>query len=344
MSTFSLAAVREIWGSYLKFLPTAMASFDHITVGFPSRIMIGYRRLAHFCTTHTLDEFRAVSVVLDNILPVREVPCGVSAELGILPNDKTMWVANPHAFYFNNSFLFAFEATREEFKKRLSVALHGTKKELRFLRYRDAMGWYELIASLWDNAEDCRGVLAARRDLLSFLGARPKAKQVLHSSLFSVEAEVLESVTRCGFDLGRCPFVEKAGIVRIVNEDGTEGNTIYSWDQSIPSLLRERRAVPSAPIAILATSLAFPNFGNDYGMRQAIAEWLGVAHDLPVSWGDGKNSWPVGVLRSARSKEVLHSLWADLLYWGSRGRYLAQVECALERGREAYDLRLCDWQ
>lgn len=340
---FSLDGVREIWSGHLGFTPTAFASFDHITTGLPSRILVGYRRLARFCAMHGLDEFRAVSVVLDNIIPARETPCGISGEFGVLSNDKTLWVGSPQVFYFRNTFAFDFEGARRDFEKGLSTSLNGTEKGLRLQRYRDAMGWYALLSMLWGKAENCEGVITARRDLLRILGSRSKAKQRLHSSLFPVEADVLEYVVRCGFDLNRCPYVEKTGIIRLVEPDGTEGSTVYEWDSSIPNLLRGAQAVPTAPMAILASCLAFPNFGNDYGMRRRIAKWLGVERDLSSSWGDGKNSWPVGVLRQPRSKEVLHSLWADLIYWGSAERYLSHVERSLETGQAAFDRRLCDW-
>jgi hypothetical protein len=340
MSKFDLKRSQEIWQAHLGFPPTAFASFDHIATGFPSRILVGYERFKAFCEEHKTDEFRAVSIVLDTIIPEREVPCGISPELGFVPNDKTVWIANREQFFFRNNFDFRFGEIREDFHRALSKSLNGCPKEKRWKHYHHASGWFEVFAQLWGEATTCEDVMKARRDLHEILGLTFRGKRRLFSNMLSAVADVLEDIERQGISFSECPGTEKVGFVRLVSEEGREGETVFAWDHSLIDLIRNKQAVPAAPLAIAATSLPFPHCGNDYGYLQLLCEWLGLDRSFLRTLGDDKNSWPVGTLKVPASQQIIHSVWTHLMRFP---KYSDLVTAAVQAGGPVFSEKLGSW-
>jgi hypothetical protein len=341
----SLLEIHQIWKQHLGFVPTALATFDHMATGFPSRLVTGYATLVRFCAEKSYDPFRAVSIVLDSIVARREDRCGLSPELGYVASEHTQWVEDSSAFFFRTRFHFDFVGVRPLFEKEIAASLVGVKKLRRFAYYREAMGWYSLIAHLWSKATTCADVVQARRDLLSHLGVCFKGKHILHSDLLAVEADILEYLISCGVNLDTCPGVEKTGVARVLDERGHEYEVLAAWDPAIITLLRnkeEKKLVLTTPLALLVSSLLFPHFGRDYGMLPKIASWLGV--EVPVC--ETHDSWHIGELKAPRAGgsncESLRSLWADLFYWGG-AKYARLIEESLETGKPVFSARLCDW-
>jgi hypothetical protein len=336
----SIERLQKIWEESLGFLPTAVASFDHITTGLPSRLLTGYIRFGEFCRAHKLDAWRALSVVIDTVVAKREVPCGVSAELGFLPNEQTVWVENPNAFFFRTGFRMDFEGVRSEFRTSVEKSLHGLPLEDSLAHLRRATGWFEVFRKLWNPVTSCKEILIARKQLFDALGYPMMGKRRLLSELLPTVARVLEEIQRQGFSLSECPGVDEAGFVRTVRDDGTEGEILKEWEDSLLEMVQEKKAVPTAPLAVLALSLPFPHFGNDYGIFDRLVGWLGLDSGQMINVEDFSDSWPVMEVVIPKSEQKLHSLWLDLCWWEN---YLQMVELSLLLKGTQGPFLLNDW-
>lgn len=330
MHTVDIEEMRSIWAKHLGFTPSVGATFDHVSTGFPSRILVGYMNLRQVCLDGKLDEEKAVSIVLDTLLPRRETICGASVELGVIPASKTIWVSDQKKFFFRNFFNFAFDEVRGDFERSLAGLLSGADGYTRSMRREKAMRWYDEFSNLWRNAKVGNDILEARRKLLKSLQFEFRGKQIFHSELLGVEADVLEYLVEHGVNLEECPRADEKGLARIVAEDGYEGEILRRWSPKILDLLRANppRAITTAPLSILAGSAPLPHYGNDYGMLGEVARWLDL--EIPPSvTEDGKNSWPVGTLIEPTTKRRLQGLFSDLPYWGSEEKYLELLKESL---------------
>lgn len=341
--------LRGIWADRLGFVPAAVATFDHITAGLPSRLLVGQLRLAQFCQTHKLNSWHVLNVVVDTVLPRREVPCGVSAELGFLPNQKTIWVEDPSVFYFKNRFRPNFEEVREELFEAVQKSLNGQPVQDSIAHMQRAVGNFGVLELLWGKVRTCEEVMIARKQLFEALGCKIITKQRLLSELLSTVAEVLREVERQGFPMRECPGTGEVGFVRLVNENGTEGEIVREWHPSLLDMVGKQgengdpqpEALPTAPMMVLATSLLFPHFGNDYGLVDNISRWLNLDPDIHAAdVPDGENSWPVVEIINSRNGQRLLSLFLDLGWYEN---YPQLLKMSLLEGRTLGPLELREW-
>jgi hypothetical protein len=324
--------IREIWAKFFGFNPRVLATFDHLTAGFPSRIVVGYAllhlwwkearktRLAP-AERAALDARRAkakhdervceplVSLVLDTVLPMRD-PCGASLELGVVEPSAAVGVERPDVFWFRNQAQFNWTRIRARLEEGVLAALSQVNWIERSRWFVQAMGGFATIEHFWRDAHTPAELLAAREALMRGVGPRrPFAgKLVFMSDTLPVQAEVLEFLASSGLDLSECPGVKEVGVARRVNVDGTEGELVYEWSPDLAAAIARKDAIPTGPLQILSFA-PFPHFGNDHGYLASTAAWAGLSFEQLTNMGE--SSWSPGVVMNASRKT--ESAHADLL-------------------------------
>lgn len=333
--------VHQIWCEYFGFEPDVIASFDHITSGLPSRILVGYERFAQM-----FFEQNSISIVLDTIVPARERPCGVSLELGLVPNKLSICVEHQEVFFFLNKFNFNFFSQIHKKVAEQLERMSNLPKRKKEVVNSVVMGRMHKISNLWGGSITTSDILNSRAILQKELGlsAFPKERQVLLSTLLPTMARVLDVV--CGRypieEIEECPLFTRTGIARIVNEDGTEGERrVYKITDSLLERIARKEAIPTAPMMLLLIIVipGFQHYGNDYSMIEELSNWFRI-DSAPQTCGDGKNSWPVGRIVQ-RGREHINS-FVDLLHYPWEW-YSGLIKEAAERGREVFKRNFADF-
>ena len=326
--------IREIWCEYIGFEPEALASFDHITVGLPSRILVGYEYL-----NQEYPGDRSVSVVVDTVLPRRERPCGVSMELGLVPDKITRYIADPDVFYYFNSFAFQFKDLHEQLAKAFDRIFGNMKRQRRAVIETVISDRIYRWSNLWRMATSSEDILLARDKLAEKIGLPSfQGKRILFSEMLPVVASVLDLLMLLDFKLEECPGADK-GLARAVNADGTEGELILETPGLVEAVA-QARAIPTVPIIILAVTVAsgFNHFGNDYGLIQDIASWLRV--DPPRTTGDGRNSWPAGEIIQQKRKHA--NAFVDLVHFPCE-MYGILIQSSVKERKPAFSRKFGDF-
>lgn len=325
-----LEVIRRRWTERMGFEPVMVASFDHMAVGFSSRIIVGYELLRRYCEKAGWEVSRAVSLILDTVTP--DSGSGSSLNVGFLPAHQVTHVANPAAFFFRAK-INQRRLDREALAREVLIRCSSLPRKERSVTVRRVLGGWDLLEPVLNQLTDWDQVVAVRSKILGMLDIKPtRARMVRYSSLFSLTAEILDDLARLDLDLSRCPQVDRLGLARLVNEDGTEGERIYEFDDSLLEKIANCQAVPTIPITILCTSLAYPHWGNDYGHANAVSHWLGLSFQRIVE--QDHDSYPVGhILRRQQGGQIrsIASVYCDLLHFYEH-EYRAHVFDALNQG------------
>lgn len=354
----------EMFTEYVRVPDLKMlCTFDHLTAGYPSRILVSYMMLERYYGS-LLDQ--TLSVVLDCIVPKREIPAGSHLHFGFLTDASTTIVEDPEVFFFKAT-MKPIEMTPllEESERLLYQYIKGQTGYPAGYCHRltaVALGKLTTVLYFYKHLSRPNYLVRIREQVDQLLGVSiPRVKKQFDSRLMPLFADMLDALRNDGFAFYALPpSLASHGVFRLVTEEGRDGGIVlyneddgsftdvrgeaHSLDELIDGV-RSLTVLPTAPTTILLSTVLpqIPHFGNQYGIVNELAEWAGIdATGLNVM-PDHFNSFPAGsiILEHRKIRREIVNVLLDYLHF-SPDEYLSHLNKALQTGEPQFSLRLGD--